>query len=1066
MLGNKSNSKQVLASKKKVGSAGDGKAASSLMRRYKSQEEYYLPPKKATNTEDSTMIIEATETSSFSPKTNSKLIPVIIHTHTGNTKKPSTPSSNKSNRKSSSPEKTVTSKINTFANSKPKQETQKATLSKIMNDESIQELDSDEELSDSIENCDEKQIDEMRATHGVSNFWTNEIEDSPNKKKLINNFPVSFVKPLKNKFSITHEEEINEGNFNNNDESVLTITNTTSNNNILGKLSSNMNINTENANDTSNLVNSNILNNNSINTLNSVSVNNNYLNIEKTLMTVNTLSTLNSNVIVMSEPEKIVTNVQTIDSMHRKLILSAKKGDREATLESLEFITNDDKGDINYRDEIGWTALHYACDEGNLKIVDILTKSNVDLNVKTNNKKTALHLAVYHGYFDISKLLVENGCTVNAVDDEKNNPIHICSIVGHMELLKFLLDKCPQADAKNIYGKTPIDLATKTNIKELLIDYLKKSEAQFTKVHIHTINAKSANILLKTANQHSNQNNSYFKAKTLTSKDKEKENLIKTPIKMANHNSQTHKNVAKFAPHNNINDMSSLSTTSKIFSPNTTAHIANTNTNTTFQNNNININIKVNNNEIKINDKLKVTVETTNNNSNTTNNKVNTSVNNLSIGKNNEKITSDKKTGVSTHRTLQHVTGSKPLMTITKKLLGNTAVVNPNPNSSANKNYTSKILNKSDNTEIKAKSTSKSNKAMIVINKEESSNSKHIVNETHITRQEAITPKKPQQEYLGVNINQSPAINNPNNLSSNYSYTNNNKSPKNKKKHSDNVQTSNVHVIDISENTSNNNSNNNINANTSNLNIKNNSNNVTNNVDHDNYMENEEDIINSSHNNNYSLEEERIGPSNFLCHALLGKGSFGEVYLVEKRNTKTLYAMKVLSKDKIMGQNLVKYAMTERNVLSITNHPFIVKLNYAFQTTDKLFLILDYCPGGDLAEHLARENRFSEERAKIYLCEIVLALEDLHKRDIIFRDLKPDNVVLDPIGHAMLTDFGLSKEGVMDSRSAKSFCGSIAYLAPEMLKRSGHGKAVDWYLLGVLFYEMLIGIPPYFTNNK
>lgn len=115
--------------------------------------------------------------------------------------------------------------------------------------------------------------------------------------------------------------------------------------------------------------------------------------------------------------------------------------------------------------------------------------------------------------------------------------------------------------------------------------------------------------------------------------------------------------------------------------------------------------------------------------------------------------------------------------------------------------------------------------------------------------------------------------------------------------------------------------------------------------------------------------------------------------------------------------------MTERNVLSITNHPFIVKLSYAFQTVDKLFLILDYCPGGDLSEHLANEKRFSEERAKIYICEIILALEDLHKRDIIFRDLKPDNVVLDKQGHALLTDFGLSKEGVLDNKGAKSFCG-------------------------------------------
>jgi serine/threonine protein kinase len=143
-----------------------------------------------------------------------------------------------------------------------------------------------------------------------------------------------------------------------------------------------------------------------------------------------------------------------------------------------------------------------------------------------------------------------------------------------------------------------------------------------------------------------------------------------------------------------------------------------------------------------------------------------------------------------------------------------------------------------------------------------------------------------------------------------------------------------------------------------------------------------------------------------------------------------------------------------------------VGLNYAFQTKDKLFLILEYCPGGDLGKVLEQEKRFDEARARIYLAEILLALEDLHKRDIIFRDLKPDNVVLDTHGHALLTDFGLSKEGVLDNQAANSFCGSVAYLAPEMLKRSGHGKSVDWYLLGVLLYEMLVGMPPYFNRDR
>ena len=158
--------------------------------------------------------------------------------------------------------------------------------------------------------------------------------------------------------------------------------------------------------------------------------------------------------------------------------------------------------------------------------------------------------------------------------------------------------------------------------------------------------------------------------------------------------------------------------------------------------------------------------------------------------------------------------------------------------------------------------------------------------------------------------------------------------------------------------------------------------------------------------------------------------------------------------------------MTERNVLSFTNHPFIVGLNYAFQTIDELFLILDYCPGGNLSEHIQREKGFKEEKAKFYLCQIILAIENLHKRDIIFRDLKPDNVVLDENGNALLTDFGLSKEGILDNRAATSFCGSLAYLAPEMVKREGHGKSVDWYLLGVIFYEMLSAMPPYFAENK
>lgn len=213
-------------------------------------------------------------------------------------------------------------------------------------------------------------------------------------------------------------------------------------------------------------------------------------------------------------------------------------------------------------------------------------------------------------------------------------------------------------------------------------------------------------------------------------------------------------------------------------------------------------------------------------------------------------------------------------------------------------------------------------------------------------------------------------------------------------------------------------------------------------------------------------EEGKINCYDFTGICELGHGSFGDVYLVTKQNTGKLYAMKVLKKDRIMERNLIKYAVTERNVLTYIKHPFIVSLKFAFQTASKLFLILEYCAGGDLSSQLMRDKRFSESRAKIYLCEIVLALEELHRHDIIYRDLKPDNIVIDKDGHVLLTDFGLSKEGILDNNAAKSFCGSLAYLAPEMIKRKGHGKAVDWYLLGVVFYEMVVGVPPYFSPNK
>jgi protein-serine/threonine kinase len=208
-----------------------------------------------------------------------------------------------------------------------------------------------------------------------------------------------------------------------------------------------------------------------------------------------------------------------------------------------------------------------------------------------------------------------------------------------------------------------------------------------------------------------------------------------------------------------------------------------------------------------------------------------------------------------------------------------------------------------------------------------------------------------------------------------------------------------------------------------------------------------------------------LSPHDFTPLKILGKGSFGEVYLVKKKDSGEKYAMKILAKNKVIAEELVRYALTERNIMSMMNHTFIVSLWYAFQTQSKLYLILDYCPGGTLKNILIHRGPLKEPLARNYLCEIVLALEELHRNGIIYRDLKPENVAIDSDGHIKLIDFGLAKDQV-GNKESYSFCGSVSYLAPEMLRRTGHGKAVDWYLLGIVLYEMLTGRVPFFAMNN
>ena len=194
---------------------------------------------------------------------------------------------------------------------------------------------------------------------------------------------------------------------------------------------------------------------------------------------------------------------------------------------------------------------------------------------------------------------------------------------------------------------------------------------------------------------------------------------------------------------------------------------------------------------------------------------------------------------------------------------------------------------------------------------------------------------------------------------------------------------------------------------------------------------------------------------------LLGKGSFGEVYLVKSNSNNKTYAMKILNKDYIRERQQEKHTKIERDLLSRTNCSFIVNIKFAFQDNSNLYILTEFMQGGDLFFHLHREKRFTDEKAKFYLIEIILAIEYLHNNNMIYRDLKPENLLLDKTGHIKLTDFGLSK--ILKNPKEKSYtiCGTPQYLAPEILSNKGYDSAVDWWSLGCVFYEMLIGSYPF-----
>ena len=211
----------------------------------------------------------------------------------------------------------------------------------------------------------------------------------------------------------------------------------------------------------------------------------------------------------------------------------------------------------------------------------------------------------------------------------------------------------------------------------------------------------------------------------------------------------------------------------------------------------------------------------------------------------------------------------------------------------------------------------------------------------------------------------------------------------------------------------------------------------------------------------------KIKNEDFERLKLIGKGSFGDVFLVKLKSNEKIYAMKILDKEKIKSYDQEEHTKSERDLMVKINCPFIVDIKYAFQDKQYLYMVTEFMQGGEMFFHLFKEKRFTNEKAKFYLVEIILAIEFLHKNHMMYRDLKPENVLLDKNGHIKITDFGLSKILSRENEKTYTICGTPQYLAPEILSSEGYDNAIDWWSLGCLMYKMLIGIDAFkFSKNQ
>ena len=211
-------------------------------------------------------------------------------------------------------------------------------------------------------------------------------------------------------------------------------------------------------------------------------------------------------------------------------------------------------------------------------------------------------------------------------------------------------------------------------------------------------------------------------------------------------------------------------------------------------------------------------------------------------------------------------------------------------------------------------------------------------------------------------------------------------------------------------------------------------------------------------------QKSSLNKNNFKFLYVIGKGGFGRVWKIQSKKTKIKYALKEMSKLKIIDKKSEKSINSEREFLSKLNHPFIVNMHYAFQDRDNLYLVMDLLNGGDLRYHISRYRKFSEEQTRFFIANIIYAIEYIHSNNVIHRDIKPENLVLDENGYVRITDFGIAKENMPDNSSETS--GTPGYMAPEVMKGRNHSFPVDFFAIGVIGYEFMIGSRPYCGKNR